>query len=120
MAAAVGTTSVLFRVGSGSPSKVFLGSASVLNVPEAPTWNVAYNAGSITVLEFYAPSGGPTSYNVYINGVLQPPPGAGNSAGGLVGYTYDPGFPLGAQAEVAAVNALGEGPRSAPITLTNP
>jgi hypothetical protein len=109
MAAKIGTGDILFRVGSGSPSKVFLGSTAVQTVPPAPV-GLEYDSGADEVTWAAPASDGGSPilhYRVYINGfwdqqertafaVTSPPAG---------------------EYEVSAVNAIGEGPKDGPITV---
>jgi hypothetical protein len=112
MAAKIGTGNVLFRVGSGSPSKVFLGTVAVQDVPGAPTWDGTPPAsGNDTFAQpFLAPAddGGSeiTGYNFYVNDDLD---SAENAGAVLVDVTFV--APGTYEIAVAAVNAIGEGPR---------
>jgi hypothetical protein len=120
MGAKIGTGNVLFRVGSGSPSKVFLGTAAVQTVPGAPTiLSALESGGTLTLLAVNAPAdngGLPlTQYKAYIDGALV-------NTVAIVGIipgslTLAAGF-SGSVAEVSAVNAVGEGAKSAPVTVT--
>lgn len=79
-----------------------------ITVPGAPTITVAVDA---TPLEWLAPAsdgGSPILfYNVYIDGVF---------VDGVYGGTTWADSPFaGAVCEVSAVNAVGEGPKSAPV-----
>ena len=70
MAAKVGTSNVLFRVGSGSPSKVFLGSEAVQTVPGAPTMNDVCADANSTVTFFVPASDGGSpilGYDIWID-----------------------------------------------------
>jgi hypothetical protein len=113
MAAKIGTGDILFRVGSGSPSKVFLGSTAVQNVPGAPT---ILSAGfdEQTDVGFTPPNDGGsaiTAYKFYFDGVeLTPDSTTENSASFSANLA-------GQDAQVAAVNAIGEGPKSATVTV---
>jgi hypothetical protein len=120
MAAKIGNGNVLFRVGSGSPSKVFLGSTAVQTVPGAPTILSAQDSGgTATFLSVNEPAddgGLPlTQYKVYIDGTLE----STFTLGALIsGSLALPGDFAGSVVEVSAVNAVGEGPKSAPVTVT--
>jgi hypothetical protein len=115
MAAKIGTGNVLFRVGSGSPSKVFLGTAAVQTVPGAPTNLAAVFANGTWNLAWTAPSDGGsplTAYRVYVDGVFDT--GAQTSplsANATTTASTD------AEVSVSAVNAIGEGPQTAPLLL---
>ena len=112
MAAKVGTSSALFRVGSGLPSKVFLGGVSVQNVPGKPVITVA-NDGVAGQWSAPASDGGSSilGYRVYLNGSLQ----LANYNAALF-ETVDP-LTTGQVFEVSAFNAIGEGPKSDPETV---
>lgn len=116
MAAKIGTGNILFRVGSGSPSKVYLGSVAVQDVPGAPTGLAGVGFFNI---EWTAPAsdgGSPiTAYRVYVDGV-DPEVVAGDSGEFLTDTSWR--FTAGGEYtfEVSAINALGEGPKSEPLT----
>jgi hypothetical protein len=115
MAAKIGTSNVLFRVGSGSPSKVFLGTAAVQTVPGAPTNLTAGFGDGAWQLSWIAPSDGGsplTAYRVYSNGVLDT--GAQTSPLSADATTT---AQTDAEISVSAVNAIGEGPQSSPLLL---
>ena len=112
MAAKIGNGNVLFRVGSGSPSKVFLGTVAVQDVPGAPTWvgTPPASGGDTFGQPFLAPAddGGSeiTGYNVYVNNEFSL---AENVGAAVVDLTF--GNPGTYEIAIAAVNAVGEGPR---------
>jgi hypothetical protein len=119
MAAKIGTGDILFRVGSGSPAKVRLGAAAIQDVPGAATLTSAVNSGgSFTTLAFTAPAdngGSPiTAYRAYFDGVLQstyPQTGIFPASWTVAGNW------VGAAVQIAAVNAIGEGPLSNAVTV---
>jgi hypothetical protein len=115
MGAKIGTGNVLFRVGSGSPAKVFLGTAAVQTVPGAPVITAASDGSNI---EFTPPADGGSpilGYNIYVDGVLE----VSNEPMVIEGILDTPlAAAPGADVEIAAVNAIGEGPRSAPVTIS--
>jgi hypothetical protein len=122
--------SVFFNGASASlpVQGVFLGPVQVFptgaggTVPGAPTIREAYvDVGDTLVLLNAAPADGGseiTGYVVYIDGV--------SVAIGFIGLpTQDGSFVIvllddyeGQEVEVAAVNAIGEGPKSDPVTVT--
>jgi hypothetical protein len=122
--------SVFFNGASASlpVQGVFLGPVQVFptgaggTVPGAPTIREAYvDVGDTLVLLNAAPADGGseiTGYVVYIDGV--------SVAIGFIGLpTEDGSFAIvllddyeGQEVEVAAVNAIGEGPKSDPVTVT--
>jgi hypothetical protein len=76
MAAKIGTSNVLFRVGSGSPSKVFLGTAAVQTVPGKPvvtSSSVSGNGLASAVVMDVTPNGGSpiTRYRLTLSGFGQ-------------------------------------------------
>jgi hypothetical protein len=109
MAAKIGTSNVLFRVGSGSPSKVFLGTAAVQTVPGAPTLEDAIEGGNI----LFTPSldgGSPIlGYAIYVDGVREPGIATEIASGEIA---LPAGADQGDEIEIAAVNAIGEGDKS--------
>lgn len=116
----LGTSSALFRVGSGSPSKVFLGTVSIQNVPGAPVITGAQSQGMGGGEIFFTPpadGGTPIlGYNVYVNesSVAANTNVANGVASELVGLDFESGDTV----RIAAVNAIGEGPKSASFTST--
>ena len=118
MAIKLGTSSVTLKLGTQSVTG-YLGSAIVTaTVPGAPT-NVSaeYFAGAAaTEVSWTDPQddGGSsiTGRVFYFDGVAVVPEELGQSeAQFFTDYS-------GASVEVAAVNAIGEGPKSAPVTVT--
>jgi hypothetical protein len=105
---------------------VFLGgvqvfpAGSAVTVPGAPTINQTFSDFDVTVLIISPPADGGsaiTGYAVYINGVLVEildyvPPGVEGTATIYLTEEY-----VGQEAEVSAVNAIGEGPKSDPVTI---
>jgi hypothetical protein len=115
MPAKIGTGNVLFRVGSGSPSKVFLGTVAVQTVPGAPEIEMAEWSGDSTNVEHNIPSDGGsaiTAYKYYFDGAEYTPTSTEEGIGYFAGEDYS-----GLVAEVSAVNAIGEGPKSTPYTV---
>jgi len=124
MAVKLGTGDVSFRLGSGEVAAVYLGSEEVwsaVTVPGSPTiTNAIYLPGDgTTEIAWDAPAddGGSeiTGYVWYLDGVPAAPDEEGE-AGSVVARFY-PDY-SGAEVEVAAVNAIGEGPKSDPVTVT--
>jgi len=114
MAAKIGTGNVLFRVGSGSPSKVFLGSTAVQNVPGKPAVTFAPQGDDV---QFTPPADGGSPilyYAVYLNGSLEVSDAQPVAPGALAPYGDE-----GDELEIAAVNALGEGPKSEPVIVND-
>jgi len=118
MAVKLGTRNVFFRLGASLPSDVYLGATLVLPapaVPVAPTNLAAGLADGAWQLSWTAPfdGGSPiTAYRVYIDGVLdtgaQTSPLSTNASTTATTDT---------EVSVSAVNAVGEGPQSAPLLL---
>ena len=107
MPAKIGTGDILFRVGSGTPSKVFLGTASIQNVPGKPVVTSTQQGNDVG---FTVPADGGSPilyYVVYLNGYLEETDVQPNAPG-----TLDPYGVEGDDLEIAAVNAIGEGPKS--------
>lgn len=121
MAAKLGSTDVSFRLGVTTPAAVYLGSEQVwtaATVPGAPTITSATDAGGDTEVYYTAPvsDGGAaiTSYKVYVDGV----DATASIALSSPGFMLVGAGGLGAVIEVSAVNAVGEGPKSDPVTVT--
>jgi hypothetical protein len=115
MAVKLGTSSVTLKLGTQSVTG-YLGSAIVTaSVPGAPTITTAQWFGDTTIVAVEPPQddGGLaiTEYLFYFNGVLTEPDQVIANYDFFFNYT-------GQVAEVSAVNAVGEGPRSAPVTVT--
>jgi hypothetical protein len=121
MAAKIGTGDILFRVGSGSPSKVFLGSTAVQTVPGAPTFYGSFFIDGNTELEFVPGSNGgsPVLQNtVYINdAAVTPGDSSFNTGTGRWFLSFLAVDYRGAVAQMSQTNAVGEGPKSAPETV---
>jgi hypothetical protein len=114
MAAKIGTGDILFRVGSGSPSKAFLGSTAVQTVPGKPTINDA-TVDELIVFVTPADGGSPIlGYNIYNNGSLLVSNATTEGDPGEI--AMPPSVEAGDEIEIAAVNAIGEGPKSDPET----
>ncbi len=118
MAAKLGSDDVSFRLGSTSPAAVYLGATQVWSaatVPGAPTITSATDAGGDTEVYYTAPAddGGSaiTSYKFYLNGV------DATVVFESAGFALLGGGGAGAVVEVSAVNAIGEGPKSDPVTV---
>lgn len=116
----LGSSSALFRVGSGSPSKVFLGTVSIQNVPGAPVITAASVSGEFLTVTGDAPSnnGGSsiTGYRLYVNGDFYL-----NQALELVLWDFggeETPIEGGDEIRISAVNAIGEGPLSNAVTAT--
>jgi len=117
MAVKLGTSSVTLKLGTQSVTG-YLGSAIVTaSVPGAPTLGIPFEIvpGEYVVVATASGDGGSeiTEYRLYKNGVL-----AGESGfDGLPNQFYVAASP-GDVLEASAVNAVGEGPKSAPVTVT--
>jgi hypothetical protein len=135
MAAKLGSDDVSFRLGAGEVAAVYLGSQQVWSaatVPGAPTiFEAAFAFGDTTVSVASPNSNGGspiTSFNFYFEGSDSP---TAPDELRLVGendqlVTEDPLFAIaifspdytGQEVRASAVNAIGEGPKSAPVTVT--
>jgi len=126
MAAKIGTGNVLFRVGSGSPSKVFLGSVAILNVPGAPTavsgtagdeqvsltWSAPSSNGGASITDYtvqYSSNGGST-WTTFSRSASTNTNATVTSLTNGTGYVF----------RVAAVNAIGTGAYSASSSSVTP
>jgi hypothetical protein len=124
MAVKLGTSNVTLKLGTQSVTG-YLGSAIVTaTVPGAPTIVSAFygepaNVPATTQVEITAPEsdGGSaiTGYLFYFDEVLVEPTGIDQAGRWLFA---DDVFRLGQELKVSAVNAVGEGPKSAPVTVT--
>lgn len=126
----LGSSSVLVRVGSGSPAKVFLGSVSVLNTPSTPTlvlarWQELGPPGSGTLdlsLDALPFNGGSaiTNYRVYADGVFLSVVTITANGGpyAFAGQVEAPDSLVGEPITLSAVNAVGEGSQSDPVNAT--
>jgi hypothetical protein len=124
MAVKLGTSSVTLKLGTQSVTG-YLGSAIVTaTVPGAPTITnaIASEGNDESEVTFTPPEsdgGSPiTGYKFYFDGAEQTPdipPTDGGGGNFFAGFF--PGY-RDQSAEVSAVNAVGEGPRSAPVTVT--
>jgi hypothetical protein len=119
MAAKLGSDDVSFRLGAVTPAKVYLGSQEVwtaATVPGEPTITSATDAGGDTEVYYTAPAddGGSaiTAYKFYRDGV------EAIVVFGSAGFALLGGVGAGAVVEMSAINAIGEGPKSAPVTVT--
>jgi hypothetical protein len=138
MAAKLGSTDVSFRIGSSTPAAVYLGSEQVwsaASVPGAPTSLGAFNEGRLFWNDPADDGGSPiTGYKVYVTGtdvfsnvysdtdvtsegtINKPPEEEGSPSGDVEWVSGVYGIDL--EWRVSAVNAVGEGPKSAPLTAT--
>jgi hypothetical protein len=118
MAVKLGTSSVTLKLGTQSVTG-YLGSVIVtVSVPGAPTILTATSAGFGNVnVTYTAPDsdGGSaiTAYKFYIDGSEATPSSSSEGAA-----TFSTGT-VGSAVEVSAVNAIGEGPKSAPVNATS-
>ena len=109
----LGTTDAAIRLGSATPAAVYLGSEQVwtaATVPGAP-FGLEYEVGANDVNWGVPESDGGSPilhYRVYFNGVWD---GEENTAFGVTS-------PPAGEYEVSAVNAIGEGPKAGPVTVT--
>ena len=110
MALQLGIDGAYFRLGT-QPAKVFLGDAVVQTVPGKPTIVSAVSQGMGNGEVAFTPpadGGSPiTGYNVYANGSL-----VNAGVAEVDGELFELNFEDGDSVEIAAVNAVGEGPRS--------
>ena len=127
MPAKIGTSNVLFRVGSGSPSKVFLGTVSIQNVPGAPDM-IECCADVNSLVVFYPPTDGGSpilDYEVWVDNnplddyvpaaVVTGPVYDPNSAAGSLTITVEGESFDGLDVSVRARNAIGYGPLAADV-----
>ena len=118
MAVKLGSSAVTLKLGTQSVTGYLGDTLVTATVPGAPTITSATYSSEegLTNIIFSAPEsdGGSaiTSYVFYVDDVAEEPDGV---SGTLVQYYSDK---TGAVIEVAAVNAVGEGPKSAPVTVT--
>ena len=120
MAVKLGIDGAYFRLGT-QPAKVRLGAVSVQDVPGAMTLVSAVDGGpgQRIQLDVNAPAdngGSPLlAYHAYVDDVLE----MTRSLVGIVpaGFFVEGDF-RGLPVQVSAVNAVGEGPKSAPVTVT--
>jgi hypothetical protein len=123
MAIKLGTTTASLYLGS-TPVAAYLGAEQVYSaatVPGAPEITLAEAGVAATDIRFTPPDDGGsaiTGYKFYFEGVEKTPSsGPTDSAepGELIAL-FSESF-LGQAAEVSAVNAIGEGPKSDPVTV---
>jgi hypothetical protein len=118
MAVKLGTSSVTLKLGTQSVTG-YLGSAIVTaTVPGAPATVSVFLLNSpdeyVAVATIPSNGGSPiTEYRLYLNEVLAGTPGF-DGMPNQFSLVASPGDVV----EVSAVNAVGEGPRSAPVTVT--
>lgn len=114
MAVKLGSSAVSLYLGSQAATGYLGGQIVTATVPGAPTIS-AIDAGALNEVVYSAPAsdGGSaiTSYKFYLDGVLTEPDS--QATAGRAGFSADL---TGVQIEVSAVNAVGEGPKSAPFT----
>lgn len=123
MSAKLGTADAAFRLGAVTPAAVYLGATQVwsaVTVPGAPTITSAFFLfGSTTYIAYSGPEndGGSeiTAYRFYFDGVLTEPDSGVSGVEAFFNTDY-----TGQTVEVSAVNAVGEGPKSAPATVATP
>lgn len=128
MAANLGTSSALIRVGSGLPSKVFLGTVSILNVPGQPTMIESCADVNSTVVFFPPADGGSAilDYEVYVDNdtvdafageqyAFTGPVNDPNSPAGSLTITFEDLDFAGLDVTVRARNAIGYGPFAADV-----
>jgi len=123
MSIKLGTTTASLYLGS-TPVAAYLGAEEVysaVTVPGAPTviYSLQDGMNGFTELSFAAPAsdGGSaiTGYKIYFDGV-ETAPDSEAAPGVLVLFTDQ--FFAGQQVQVSAVNAVGEGPKSSPVTVS--
>jgi hypothetical protein len=126
MAINVGTTTASLYLGS-TPVAAYLGTEQVYSaasVPGAPTIDSAeYVSGGATDVFFFPPEndGGSaiTGYKFYFDDVEVTPSTLVPIEGGAIFAPFAVFFSGGQSAQVSAVNAIGEGPKSAPVTVVS-
>jgi hypothetical protein len=112
----LGTTDATVRLGSATPAAVYLGSEQVwtaATVPGAPTILVA-GYDEETTVGFTPPSDGGspiTAYKFYFDGVELTPDSTTETSASFAANL------AGQEVEVSAVNAIGEGAKSDPVTV---
>jgi hypothetical protein len=122
MSAKIGTADVAFRLGAGDVLAVYAGSeeAWAAGLPGAPTITLASDTGVDIIAVFSRPEtdGGAaiSGYLFYVNG--------SSVTSNEIDYSLPDGVEVylpggvGDVLEVSAVNVVGEGPKSAPFTVT--
>jgi hypothetical protein len=117
MAAKLGSTTASLYLGS-TPVAAYLGAEQVYSaatVPGAPTITVAEQVFDGVAINFTEPAddgGSPlTAYKIYLDGALV-------FEGLVIGGVLINEGGSGDVVEMSAVNAVGEGPKSAPVTVT--
>ena len=109
----LGTTDATLRLGSSTPAAAYLGSEQVWSaatLPGAPV-GLEYDSGADEVTWAAPASDGGSPilhYRVYFNGVWNQQV---NTSSTVVS-------PPAGEYEVSAVNAIGEGPKAGPLTVT--
>lgn len=117
MSAKLGAADAAFRLGAVTPAAVYLGATQVwsaVTVPGAPTITFA----SPFAVQFTVPNDGGSAilfYRVYVNDSGSPTQDNVIDVGG--GELQDLGLMSNDTVRISAVNALGEGPLSAPATV---
>ena len=117
----LGTTDATLRLGDAAyPTKAYLGDTLVAaTVPGAPTIiSVASQGPGGGEVQLTAPANGGspiTGYNVYVVGTTDP---VNEGVVPVDGFIVSLDFDFGAEVQIAAVNAIGEGPKSDPELVT--
>lgn len=107
----LGTSSVTLKLGSQSVTGRLGSTLVTASVPGAPTITLAEDGNSATWTAPASDGGSAiTAYKFYVNGVWDSYDSDGLTSVDAVG--------AGQVVEVSAVNAIGEGPKSAPVTVT--
>lgn len=120
MAVKLGSGAVTMRLGAQG-AKGYLGSTLVATaVPGAPTITSAFwDGGALEfIVRFSVPDDGGspiTGYKFYFDGVEATVSGGPVSSDGQLLVTFAENF-TGQDAQVSAVNAIGEGPKSVAVT----
>ena len=127
MAVNLGSSAAVFRVGSGTPSKVFLGTVSIQNVPGAPEM-IECCADVNSLVVFYPPTDGGSpilDYEVWVDNtpldeyvpgaIVTGPANDPNSPPGSLTITVEGEDFDGLNVSVRARNAIGYGPLAADV-----
>jgi hypothetical protein len=116
MTVKIGAGNALFRVGAGSPSKVFLGNVAIQNVPEKPivtSSSVSGNGLASAVVMDVTPNGGSpiTRYRLTLSGFGQINSFSISESESSVAAAFI-GNQTGRTATIQAENAIGLGESS--------